>query len=176
MTELRAINISFTTITITWQPPPGMNIMYQVTYSINGTKNTYNTTTPPVTITSLVPRTIYTFSVVGYTIAGPGTPQQVQTSTAAMRECTAVTVSYICSHIHLHVVPFSQCDWSGGSSHQHNICQSVLAGCPVAPSRWHPYRVHSVLSFWHFKEAVGWVHQSDLPTNHHIWGHHQPPY
>ena len=99
---LQAFNNTFTTITLTWLPPPtpnGVTIMYQVTYSTNGI---VNTTTPPVTITGLVPRTTYTFSVVGYTITGPGTPQQVQTSTAAICECTAVTVSYICSHIHLH--------------------------------------------------------------------------
>ena len=102
MSGLQAFNNTFTTITLTWLPPPTPNeviIMYQVTYSTNGI---VNTNTPPVTITGLVPRTTYTFSVVGYTTTGPGTPQQVQTSTAAIRECTAVTVSYICSHIHLH--------------------------------------------------------------------------
>ena len=92
MSGLQAFNNTFTTITLTWLPPTpnGMIIMYQVTCSTNGI---VNTTTPPVTITGLVPRTTYTFSVVGYTITGPGTPQQVQTSTAAIREC---------SHIHLH--------------------------------------------------------------------------
>ena len=94
---LQAINTTFTTIALTWLPPPtpnGVIIKYQVTYSTNEIVNTYNTTQPPVTITGLVPRTTYFFSVVGYTIAGPGSSQQVQTSTAAIRECTAVTVSY----------------------------------------------------------------------------------
>ena len=89
MGGLQAFNKTFTTITLTWQPPPvpnGVIIMYQVTYSTNGVVNTYNTTTPPVTITGLVPRTTYTFSVTAYTITGPGTPQQVQTSTADICE------------------------------------------------------------------------------------------
>eukprot|EP00731_Ephydatia_muelleri_P018890 Em0011g930a len=70
---LQAFNKTFTTITLTWQPPPvpnGVIIMYQVTYSTNGVVNTYNTTTPPVVITGLVPRTTYTFSVTAYTITG----------------------------------------------------------------------------------------------------------
>ena len=107
MSGLQAFNTTFTTITLVWLPPPtpnGVIIMFQVTYSTNGIMNTYNKTTPPATLKGLVPRTIYTFSVVGYTITGPGTPQQVQTSTAAIRECTAFTVSYICSHIQLHDV------------------------------------------------------------------------
>ena len=91
---LQAFNNTFTTITLTWSPPTtpnGVIIMYQVTYSSNGTMNTYNTTTPSVKITGLVPSTTYTYSVVCYTITGPGTPQQVQTRSAAIRECTAVT-------------------------------------------------------------------------------------
>ena len=90
---LQAFNNTFTTITLTWLPPPtpnGVIIKYQVTYSTNGVVNTYSTTTPSVTITGLEPRTSYTFSVVGYTTTRPGTPQQVQTSTAAIRECVAV--------------------------------------------------------------------------------------
>eukprot|EP00731_Ephydatia_muelleri_P019086 Em0011g1126a len=82
--ELQAFNKTFTTITLTWQPPPvpnGVIIMYQVTYSTNGVVKTYNTTTP-----GLVPRTSYTFSVTAYTITGPGTLLQVQTSTADIRE------------------------------------------------------------------------------------------
>ena len=89
VTGLEALNNTFTAITLTWQPPPdpnGVTVMYQVTYSYNGSVNTYSTTTPPLTITELVPMTTYTFSVVGYTISGPGTPQKVQTSTAAIRE------------------------------------------------------------------------------------------
>eukprot|EP00731_Ephydatia_muelleri_P018991 Em0011g1031a len=96
VTGLQAFNQTFTTITLTWQPPPvpnGVIIMYQVTYSTNGVVNTYNTTTPPVTITGLVPRTTYTFSVTAYTITGPGTPQQVQTSTADIPHVTGVVVS-----------------------------------------------------------------------------------
>eukprot|EP00731_Ephydatia_muelleri_P012954 Em0007g264a len=42
---------------------------------------TSTATPPPVTITGLVPRTTYAFSVTAYTITRPGTPQ-VQTSTA----------------------------------------------------------------------------------------------
>ncbi|KAL5479268.1 hypothetical protein EMCRGX_G022767 [Ephydatia muelleri] len=95
---LQATNNTFTTITLTWQPPPvpnGVIIMYQVTYSYNGSVNTYNTTTPPVTITELVPMTTYTFSVVCYTISAPGTPQQVQTSTATIHGIlTGYTVYY----------------------------------------------------------------------------------
>ncbi|KAL5486525.1 hypothetical protein EMCRGX_G019016 [Ephydatia muelleri] len=93
---LQAFNKTFTTITLTWQPPPAPNgviIMYQVTYSTNGVVNTYNTTTPPVTVTGLVPRTTYTFCVTVYTITGPGTPQQVQTSTADIPHVTGVVVS-----------------------------------------------------------------------------------
>eukprot|EP00731_Ephydatia_muelleri_P018844 Em0011g884a len=92
----QAFNKTFTTITLTWQPPPvpnGVIIMYQVTYSINGVVNTYNTTTPPVTITELVPRTTYTFSVTAYIITGPGTPLQVQTSTADISHVSGVVVS-----------------------------------------------------------------------------------
>ena len=70
--------------------------MYQVTYSTNEAVNTYNTTAPPVTITGLVLMTTYTFSVTAYTITGPGTPQQVQTSTADMREWSGqVTIQFI---------------------------------------------------------------------------------
>ena len=104
---LQANNTTFTTIALTWLPPPtpnGVIIMYQVTYSNNGIVNTYNKITPPAILKGLVPRTPYTFSVVGYTITGPGTPQQVQTSTAAICECTAFTISYIYSHIQLHDV------------------------------------------------------------------------
>eukprot|EP00731_Ephydatia_muelleri_P018864 Em0011g904a len=93
---LQVVNKTFTTITLTWQPPPVLNgviIMYQVTYSTNGVVNTYNTTTPQVIITGLVPRTTYTFSVTAYTITGPGTPQQVQTSTADIPHVTGVVVS-----------------------------------------------------------------------------------
>ncbi|KAL5486614.1 hypothetical protein EMCRGX_G019117 [Ephydatia muelleri] len=93
---LQAFNKTFTTITLTWQPPPVPNeviIMYQVTYSTNGVVNIYNTTTSPVIITGLVPRTTYTFSVTAYTITGPGTPQQVQTSTADISHVSGVVVS-----------------------------------------------------------------------------------
>ncbi|KAL5486620.1 hypothetical protein EMCRGX_G019124 [Ephydatia muelleri] len=92
---LQAFNKTFTTITLTWQPPPvpnGVIIMYQVTYSTNGM---YNTATPPVIITGLVPRTTYTFSVTAYTITGLGTLQQVQTSTADIPNVTGVVVSAI---------------------------------------------------------------------------------
>eukprot|EP00731_Ephydatia_muelleri_P018910 Em0011g950a len=95
---LQAFNKTFTTITLTWQPPSVPNeviIMYQVTYSTNGVVNTYNTTTPPVVITGLVPRTTYTFSVTAYTITGPGTLQQAQTSTADIPHVTGVVVSAI---------------------------------------------------------------------------------
>eukprot|EP00731_Ephydatia_muelleri_P018993 Em0011g1033a len=96
---LQAFIKTFTTITLTWQPPPvpnGVIIMYQVTYSTNGVVNIYNTATPPpVTITGLVPRTTYTFSVTAYTITGPGTPLQVQTSTADIPHVTGVVVSAI---------------------------------------------------------------------------------
>eukprot|EP00731_Ephydatia_muelleri_P018888 Em0011g928a len=98
VTGLQAFNKTFTTITLTWQPPPvpnGVIIMYQVTYSTNGVVNTYNTTTPPVTVTGLVPRTTYTFSVTAYTITGPETPLQVQTSTADIPNVTGVMVSAI---------------------------------------------------------------------------------
>ena len=76
---------TLTTITITWQPPSdpnGVIIKYQVTYYVNGSVITYNVTQPLVTITGLVPRTTYTFSVIGYTIAGSGAVTQLQTSTA----------------------------------------------------------------------------------------------
>ena len=89
VTGLQAFNKTFTTITITWKPPPvpnGVIIMYQATYSTNGVVNTYNTTTPLMTIKGLDPRTNYTFSVTAYTITGPGTPLQVPTSTADIRE------------------------------------------------------------------------------------------
>eukprot|EP00731_Ephydatia_muelleri_P019006 Em0011g1046a len=95
---LQAFNKTFTTITLTWQPPPvpnGVIIMYQVTYSTNGVVNTYNTTTPLMTVTGLVPRTTYTFSVTAYTITAPGTPLQVQTSTADIPHVTGVVVSAI---------------------------------------------------------------------------------
>ncbi|KAL5486530.1 hypothetical protein EMCRGX_G019023 [Ephydatia muelleri] len=95
---LQDFNKTFTTITLTWQPPPvpnGVIIMYQVTYSTNGVVNTHNRTTPPVIITGLVPRTTYIFSVTAYTITGPGTPQQVQTSTADIPHVTGVVVSAI---------------------------------------------------------------------------------
>ncbi|KAL5479271.1 hypothetical protein EMCRGX_G022770 [Ephydatia muelleri] len=98
VTGLQALNNTFTTITLTWQPPPVPNeviIMYLVTCPYNGSVNTYNTTTPLVTITGLVPMTTYTFSVIGYTISGPGTPEQVQTSTAAIPNVTGVVVSAI---------------------------------------------------------------------------------
>ncbi|KAL5486467.1 hypothetical protein EMCRGX_G018950 [Ephydatia muelleri] len=98
VTGLQAFNKTFTTITLTWQPPPvpnGVIIMYQVTYSTNGVVNTNNTTTPPVTVTGLVPRTTYTFSVTAYTITGPGTPLQVQTSTADIPNVNGVMVSAI---------------------------------------------------------------------------------
>ena len=68
--------------------------MYQVTYSSNGSVNTYNTTIPSITITGLVPKTTYTFSVVGYTITGPWTAQQVQTTTAAIRKCIYHLIHY----------------------------------------------------------------------------------
>ena len=48
--------------------------------------------TPPVIITGLAPRTTYTFSVTAYTITGPGTPPQVQTSTADIREHFSVYI------------------------------------------------------------------------------------
>eukprot|EP00731_Ephydatia_muelleri_P019106 Em0011g1146a len=95
VTGLQAISNTFTTITLTWQPPPvpnGVIIMYQVTYSTNGVVNTYNTATPQVIMTGLVPRTTYTFSVTAYTITGPGTPLQVQTSTADIPNVTGVKV------------------------------------------------------------------------------------
>ncbi|KAL5486600.1 hypothetical protein EMCRGX_G019102 [Ephydatia muelleri] len=98
VTGLQAFNKTFTTITLTWQLPPvpnGVIIMYQVTYSTNGVVNTYNTTTPQVIITGLVPRTTYTFSVTAYTITGPGTPLQVWTSTADILHVTGVIVSAI---------------------------------------------------------------------------------
>ena len=97
MVGLQAFNKTFTTITLTWQPPPAPNgviIMYQVTYSTNGVVNTYNTATPPpVTITGLVPRTNYTFTVIDYTITGAAT-QLVQTSTADIREYTIYIIQY----------------------------------------------------------------------------------
>eukprot|EP00731_Ephydatia_muelleri_P018865 Em0011g905a len=46
-------------------------------------------------ITGLVPRTTYTFSVTSYTITGPGTLQQFQTSTADIPDVTGVMVSAI---------------------------------------------------------------------------------
>eukprot|EP00731_Ephydatia_muelleri_P019044 Em0011g1084a len=98
VTGLQAFNKTFTTITLTWQPPPvpnGVIIMYQLTYSTNGVVNTYNTATPPVIIAGLVPRTTYNFSVTAYTITGPGTPLQVQTSTADIPNVTGVKVSAI---------------------------------------------------------------------------------
>ena len=91
--ELQYFNSTFTTITLSWQPPPAPNgviILYQVIYSANGRVNTCNTTTPAVTIHGLVPKISYTFSVAGHTIAGPGTPQWLQTPPAAIRECTAM--------------------------------------------------------------------------------------
>ncbi|KAL5486528.1 hypothetical protein EMCRGX_G019020 [Ephydatia muelleri] len=73
---LQAFIKTFTTITLTWQPPPvpnGVIIMYQGWYQ-----------GPP-----------YTFSVTAYTITGPGTPLQVQTSTADIPHVTGVVVSAI---------------------------------------------------------------------------------
>ena len=88
MTRLQATN-TFTTITLTWQPPPvpnGVIIMYQVTYSTDEVVNSYKSTIPTVTVTGLLPNTTYTFSITGSTMTGIGTPQQVQSSTAAIRE------------------------------------------------------------------------------------------
>ena len=94
MTGLQATKNTFTTITLTWQPPPdpnGVIIMYQVTYSTDEVVNTYNPTSPTVTIMGLLPNTTYTFSVTAYIMTGIGTPQQVQSSTAAIREYTMYT-------------------------------------------------------------------------------------
>ncbi|KAL5486603.1 hypothetical protein EMCRGX_G019105 [Ephydatia muelleri] len=63
--------------------------------------NTYNTTTLPVVITGLVPRTTYTFSVTSYTITGPGTLQQFQTSTADIQAVGWVHQSHLLSYLHL---------------------------------------------------------------------------
>lgn len=81
VTGLKAINKTFTTITITWQPLNVVNITYQVNY----TNKVLNRTMTPVVITGLQPRKNYTISVTGYITAGPGTPQQLQTSTADIR-------------------------------------------------------------------------------------------
>eukprot|EP00731_Ephydatia_muelleri_P019076 Em0011g1116a len=134
---------NLTEVTKTSSSVPSVGGKSPATYSTNGVVNTYHT--HPNDNKRAGSKDHYTFSVTAYTITGPGTPLQVP----ALR--------------------YTQCDWSDGQ-HQHNICPSVLAGCP-APSRWHPYRVHSVLSFssQHFKEAVGWVHQSHLPVYLHLW-------
>ncbi|KAL5479762.1 hypothetical protein EMCRGX_G023335 [Ephydatia muelleri] len=98
VTGLQATKNTFTTITLTWQPPldpNGMIIMYQVTYSTDEVVNTYNPTSPTVTITGLLPNTTYTFSVTAYIMTGIGTPQQVQSSTAAMPDVTGLVVSAI---------------------------------------------------------------------------------
>eukprot|EP00731_Ephydatia_muelleri_P025263 Em0017g346a len=98
VTGLQATKNTFTTITLTWQPPPnpnGMIIMYQVTYSIDEVVNTHNPTSPTVTITGLLPNTTYTFSVAAYIMTGIGTPQQVQSSTAAIPDVTGLVVSAI---------------------------------------------------------------------------------
>ena len=63
----------------------------------------------------------------------------------------------------------SQCNWSDGVSHEHNICLSVLAGCP-APSRWHPYRVHSVSSFSNTSKMQSGVYSNHTLPPSTTWG------
>ena len=101
---LMRLNNSFTTITLTWQPPsdPNRIIYYQVTFSTNdGSVNTYTTIQTMLTITGLVPRTMYTFTVVDYTITGPGAPLQLQTSTAAVRKCNHSPLQ-VCMFMHVY--------------------------------------------------------------------------
>ena len=95
MTSLHAIRNTFKTITLTWQPPISNGVIYhhevtysnnEVTYSNNEVVRTYKSTTPTFTIAGLDPNTIYTFSVNAYIVTGIGTPQQVQSSTADIRE------------------------------------------------------------------------------------------
>eukprot|EP00731_Ephydatia_muelleri_P037068 Em0390g1a len=91
---LKAINNTFTMITLTWQPLNGMISVYLVNYT-NEIVNTVNKTIPPVTITGLIPRTAYTFSVTGYIVTGPGIPQLLHTNTADIPNVTGVMVSTI---------------------------------------------------------------------------------
>eukprot|EP00731_Ephydatia_muelleri_P018884 Em0011g924a len=114
--------VTSTSITVMWSQPGGE---IGTTYT--------PIATPPVTITGLVPTTTYTFSVTAYTITGPGTPQQVQTSTADIREHFSVYLHKDRGHHNKYrpVLQIYPCDWCGSVSHQHNICLSVLAGCPA---------------------------------------------
>ncbi|KAL5486538.1 hypothetical protein EMCRGX_G019032 [Ephydatia muelleri] len=88
-TGVTAVQSGPTSVSIFWIAPTSGDLLHQ------GVVNTYNTATPPpVTITGLVLRTNYTFTVIDYTITGAAT-QLVHTSTADIPHVTGVVVSAI---------------------------------------------------------------------------------
>ena len=86
VTDFKLLNRAFTTLTLVWQLPPvpnGVIVLYQLT---EGSFPPNNLSAAFAVAGELDVATAYTFTLVAWTIAGPGQPAILKATTASVRE------------------------------------------------------------------------------------------